>query len=147
MKKMGLLVVAASLSLSLAALAGEKSANGPAEGAKDKVRAKSSTRDRMDPAAQKKALTEQLARFKQEHQAVMGELQGIKQLAVKEKAGETAAALDKLIARHEQEYQKRIEPLQQRLKRLENGKKQGDGTPKASDEKTRKRTGGKKNNQ
>ena len=147
MKKMGLLLVAACLSLSLMASGAEQSANGSAEGAKTKVRAKSPTRDRRDPAAQKKALTDDLAKLKQEHQAAQGELQGIKQLAVKEKATETAAALDKLIARREQEYQKKIEPLQQRLKKLEGGKKQGDANAKPSTGKTPKKSNGKKNNQ
>jgi len=142
MKKMGLLVVVASLSLSLAAFAAETSASnqgkaptGPTEVAKGKVRGVG----RVDPATQQKMLTEQLATFQKEHQAALGELQAIKTLAVKEKATETATALDKLIAKHEQAFQKRVEPLQQRLKKLEAVSKQGaDAAPGATDKAAKK---------
>jgi hypothetical protein len=145
MRKMILLAVAASLSLSLAVLAADQPASGSAPEAKAKAR--SQARGRMDPAAQKKMVTDQLAALKTEHQAAQGELQAIKQLAVKEKATETAAALDKLMARHEQAYQKKIEPLQQRLKRLEGGQKQGEGAKKGTGEKAGKKSGGKKKTQ
>ncbi|MCX5644769.1 MAG: hypothetical protein NTZ17_08790 [Phycisphaerae bacterium] len=130
MKKIGLLVVAASLSLCLAAFAGETSAsNSQSGGATGKARVRGQAR--MDPAAQQKVLTEQLAALQKEHQAAIGELQGIKTLADKEKATETAAALGKLIAKHEQEHQKKIEPLQQQLKKLEAAQKDAAGkTPK-----------------
>jgi hypothetical protein len=89
----------------------------------------------VNPALRQKMLNEQLAALKQEHQATVTELQGIKQLATKEKATETAAALDKLIARHEQEYQKKIEPLQQQLKKLEAAQKQSADAPKGATDK------------
>jgi hypothetical protein len=119
MKKLGLLVVAVSLSLSLAAFAAETSTNKSPSSQTDGAKGKGKGKARVDPATQQKMLNEQLATLKKEHQATITELQGIKQLATKEKATETAVALDKLIARHEQEYQKRIEPLQQALKKLE----------------------------
>ena len=143
MKKIGLLVVAASLSLSLAAFAGETSGSNPDRSPSSqtdvaKGKGKGRGQARLDPATQQKMLNDQLATLKQEHQATVTELQGIKQLAKNEKATETAAALDKLIAKHEQEYQKRIEPLQQALKKLEAAKKDAaDKTPKKAPEKTK----------
>jgi len=134
------LVVAASLSLSLAALAGEtsasnqgKSPSSQTDGAKGKGKVRG--QPRVNPALQEKMLNEQLATLKKEHQATITELQGIKQLATKEKATETAAALDKLMARHEQEYQKKIEPLQQQLKKLEAAQKQGTDAQKGATDK------------
>jgi hypothetical protein len=138
MKKIGLLVVAVSLSLSLAAFAAEtsasnqgKSPSSQTDGAKGKGKGKA----RVDPATQQKMLNEQLTTLKQEHQATVTELQGIKQLATDEGAKKTAAALGTLIAKHEQEYQKKIEPLQQALKKLEAAKK--DAAEKKAPEKTK----------
>jgi biopolymer transport protein ExbB/TolQ len=138
MKKTGLLAVAVSLMLSLGAFAGEKAADAkarPQAEGKGKIR----ERARPDAAQTQKSLTDQLAALKQEHQAAMTELQAIKQLATKEKATETGAALDKLIARHEQEYQKKVEPMQKRLDALKKaeGKAQakGDDKGKGGDDK------------
>lgn len=136
MKRIGLLVVAVSLSLSLAAFAGETSArkqgnsqSSSTGGAKGKTRVRGLAR--IDPATQQKMLNEQIAGLKKEHQATITELQAIKTLAVKEKAPETAAALDKLMAKHDQEYQKKVEPLQQQLKKLGAAQKDAGGkTPK-----------------
>jgi hypothetical protein len=141
MKRIGLLVVAVSLSLSLAAFAGETSANnsqsGPTAVAKGKTGAQKLAR--MDPATQQKVVNEQLAALQKEHQAAVGELQAIKTLAVKEKATETAAALDKLMAKRDQEHQKKVEPLQQQLKKLETAQKDAAGktTKKAGKTKTK----------
>ncbi len=60
-------------------------------------------------------------------------MQEIRKLANEEKATKTAGALDKLIARRNQEFQKRIEPLQQRLNKLE-GQAKGGGNNKSGDE-------------
>jgi hypothetical protein len=137
--------VALSLLLSLAVLAADKSTSkqakapsGPPEVARDQGKTRPQMRERMDPAAQ-------LETLKKEHQAALGELQAIKQLAVKEKATQTAAALDKLMARREQEFQKRIEPLQQRLKRVE-GEQKGqekaaEASPKAGAKQSQKGDG------
>ncbi len=81
------------------------------------------------------ALAKQLASLKQEHQAAINELEEIKKLANEEKATKTAGALDKLIARRNQEFQKRIEPLQQRLKKLEGQGKGGDDKGKTDGDK------------
>ena len=82
--------------------------------------------ERTGPEAvlQQKGVADQIAALKKEHQAAVSELQAIKQLAVKEKAVETAKALDKLMARRDQEFQKRIETLQQRAKRMDAATKQ-----------------------
>lgn len=81
--------------------------------------------DRPSPEAvqQQRTLTEQIDGFKREYQAEIGELQAIRRLAVKEKAKETLQALEKLIARREQEHQRRLEGLQQRLQRIEAARK------------------------
>jgi hypothetical protein len=48
-------------------------------------------------------------------------LAAIKTLATKEKATETAAALDKLIARHNKEFQTRIDAVQKKLDAAKKG--------------------------
>jgi len=128
MKKIGFLAVVASLMLSLTALAGERSTNKKAESQTPAADGKAKVRNkaRADAAQSPEALTKQLASLKQEHQVTISELEEIKKLAVEEKATKTAGKLDQLIARHNQEYQKRIEPLQQRLKKLERQAKGGD---------------------
>ncbi len=153
MKKIGLMVVAVSLSLSVAAFAqqNQPKAERPAKTSAAEEKGKVRDRARADQAQSPEAIAKQLASLKQEHQAAINELEEIKKLAAEEKATRTVGALDKLIARRNQEFQKRIEPLQQRLKKLEapgkGGKKQGDEAPKASGEKTPRKAGGKKNNQ
>jgi hypothetical protein len=77
-------------------------------------------------AGQPRSAAEQVAALKQEHQAVMVELQTIRQLAAKEKAAETGKALDGLIARHQQEYQKRLQQMEQRLQRVQAAQKNAD---------------------
>jgi len=74
-------------------------------------------------AVRQKSAAEQIATLKQEHQAVMTDLQNIRQLAAKEKAAETIKALDSLITRHQQEYQKRLQQMEQRLQRAQAAQK------------------------
>jgi hypothetical protein len=146
MKKIGVLVVAVSLLLSLAAGAAEKAANkGKEQSANVSAEGKAKMRDRArsEGAPSPEGLTKQLASLKQEHQAAMSELQAIKQLAVKEKATQTAAALDKLMAGREAAFQKRIEPLQLRLKKMEALRK-GEGKAQKSGEKQRQKGDGAK---
>ena len=81
---------------------------------------------RGDQAQSPKALADQIARLKQEHQTAISELDAIRKLANEEKATKTAGALDKLIARRNQEFQARMNPLQQRLNKLEAQAKGGD---------------------
>ena len=114
MKKTGLLAVAVSLMLSLGAYAGEKAADAkarPQAEGKGKIR----DRARSDEAQSPKALASQIAQLKQEHQVAINELQEIRKVAKEEKATKTLGAVDKLIARRNQELRKRLEPLQKRL--------------------------------
>jgi hypothetical protein len=128
MKKIGFLVVAVALSLSLTALAAEKTTNSqtpsqaPPAGAKAK--------GKMAAAPSPRVLSAQIAQLKQEQQAAVGELDEVKKLAAEEKATKTVAALDKLIARRNQEFQKKIEPLEQMLKKIEAAQKPGADLPK-----------------
>lgn len=124
MKKMGLMIIAVSLSLSVAALAAEKSTNTQtpsqsqtAPAAKGKGRGMAQT---------PKMLADEIAKLKQEHQAVINELEEIKKLAAEEKATKTAAAVDKLITKKNQEFQKKIEPQETQLKKLQEAQKGGD---------------------
>ena len=107
MKKVGLMIMAVSLSLSVAALAADQP--------KQEKPAEKSKAIRGTEARSSKLLANQIAQLQQEQQAAINELQEIKKLATEEKAGKTVAALDKLIARRNQEFQKRIDPLQKRL--------------------------------
>jgi len=107
MKKVGLMIIAVSLSLSVAALAADQPKQERPASKGRTVR----TREVQPP----KTLANQVAQLKQEQQAAINELQEIKKLATEEKAAKTVAALDKLIARRNQEFQKRIDPLQKRL--------------------------------
>lgn len=122
----------ASLMLSLTALAAERTTKTPAGAEKGKVR----DRARADMAQSPEAITKQLAALKREQQAAISELEEIKKLANEEKATKTVGALDKLIARRNQEFQKRIEPLQQRLKKLEARAKDGGNNKNADAPKT-----------
>jgi hypothetical protein len=89
---------------------------------RNKIRERSS---RPAPAAvlQQKVLTDEINTFKQQYQVSRGELESIRQLAVKEKAAETIKALDKLMARNEEQYQRRLKLLEQRLERFQAAQK------------------------
>lgn len=77
------------------------------------------------------SIADQIVALRQEHQATTNELKAIRQLATKEKATETGKALDGLIARHEQTYQRRLQQLEQRQQRIEAVQKgTTKGTPK-----------------
>jgi len=82
---------------------------------------------RPDGALQQKVLADQMAALKQQHQVAKGELESIKQLAVKEKATETTKAIEKLIARDEEKYQKQVKALEQRMERLQAAQKAAEG--------------------
>jgi hypothetical protein len=132
MKKIGLLAVAVALMLSVGAFAGEKAANTKAPSQTPSGEVKAKGRGKAPDAA---TLEKELATLKQDHQAAMKELQDIKKLAADEKATKTAAALDKLIARHEQEYQKKVEPVQKRLDALKQAKGGDKDKDKGGDDK------------
>lgn len=117
MKKIGILTVVVSLVLSVAAFAGEKGGNakgatGQKQSAPDKGKAKGG-----DIAMVEK----ELAAVKAAHEAVIAELQEIKKVAAEEKATKTTAKIDQLIARHNDEYKKRIEPLQKKIDAAKKG--------------------------
>ncbi len=131
MKKIGWMVVAVALSLSVAAFAANqpkverptsKSADQP-KGGRTSPEGKTVRGAELQAS---KTLANQIAQFKQEHQAAINELEEIKRLAGEEKATKTLGAVEKLITRRNQEFQKRIEPLQQRLDRLQGKTKSGD---------------------
>lgn len=62
---------------------------------------------------------EQIAEMKKKHQEAIGELKAIRELALKEKAKKTAARLDKLIAKHEEKFEKELAQVEQRRERIE----------------------------
>jgi hypothetical protein len=84
-------------------------------------------------AVQEKSIAEQIATFKQDHQAVMTELQNIRQLAAKEKAGETIKALDALIARRERAYQEKLQLMERRSQRIQAAQKGAGSTAPRTD--------------
>ena len=130
MKKIGLLMVAACLSLSLTAFGGNQpKTERPASRSKaEQPKAQKTPQEgkAVRGAESAQALNSQIAQLKQEHQAAMSELEAIKKLAAEEKATKTLGALDKLIARRNQDFQQRLNPLQQRLSKLEAQGKGGD---------------------
>jgi uncharacterized membrane protein YccC len=87
------------------------------------------TRPAPEAALQQKVLTDEINTFKQQYQVTRGELESIKQLAIKEKAAETTKAIDKLMARNEEQYQRRLKLLEQRLERFQAAQK-GQEPPK-----------------
>lgn len=104
----------------------------------ERAQARAKARDqaagnRPGAGAVPRGAAEQVATLKQEHQAVMAELQKIRQLAAKEKATETAKALDGLIARRQAEFQKRISQMEQRLQRVQAAQKEGGSTAPKTD--------------
>ena len=98
---------------------------------RNKIRERSS-RPGSDAAMQQKVMTDEINTFKQQYQVSRGELESIKQLAVKEKAAETIKALDKLMARNDEQYQKRLKLLEQRLERFQAAQK-GQQPPKPAE--------------
>jgi hypothetical protein len=107
MKKIGLMVVAVALSLSVAAFAAEQP-KGQRSSSKGKTVSK-------DQGQSSKTLADQIAQIKQEHQAELNELQEIKRLATEEKATKTVDAVNKMIGRRNLAFEQKIGPLQQKL--------------------------------
>ncbi len=62
---------------------------------------------------------EQIAKLKQKHEETINELKEIRELAVKEKAKKTTERLDKLINKHQKEYEENLRTLEQRRDRFE----------------------------
>ena len=62
---------------------------------------------------------EQTSQMRAEHEEFIGELKAIRELAVKEKAKQTADRLEKLINKHQKEYEENLAQLKQRRQRYE----------------------------
>lgn len=62
---------------------------------------------------------DQIAKLKQKHEEAINELKAIRELAVKEKARLTTERLDKLINKHQKEYEETLQSLEQRRDRFE----------------------------
>jgi len=65
-----------------------------------------------------KTLDAQVARLKADHEASVGELKEILELANKEKAKQTAKRLEQLIAKHEKQFNERLQAFEARRERL-----------------------------
>jgi vacuolar-type H+-ATPase subunit I/STV1 len=132
MKKIGLMVVAVSLALSLTAFAAEKPAKPQTPPQRTQIPLDAKGRPRLRASDANGLYERQIAAIKQEQKARIDELQEIKKLAAEEKATKTVAALDKLIAQHNQQYQKRIEAVQQRMEKVQAARKSATEAPKAT---------------
>ncbi len=75
--------------------------------------------DREGQRRMSERLEQQVAELRAAHEESVGELKAIRELALKEKAKKTAARLDKLIAKHEEEFEKELAQLEQRRERFE----------------------------
>jgi len=62
---------------------------------------------------------EQTSQMRAEHEEFIGELKAIRELAVKEKAKKTVERLEKLINKHQKEYEENLAQLKQRRQRYE----------------------------
>jgi hypothetical protein len=89
---------------------------------RNKIRERSG-RPSPEATLQQKVLADEITTFKQQHQVTRGELESIMQLAIKEKATDTTRALERLIARNEQQYERRLKVLEQRLARFQAAQK------------------------
>ena len=94
------------------------------EAEKNEFRAK--MRDRLGPATgpterpdAAAAIEQQIAQLKTEQEQAISELREILDLARKEKAGQTAKAVESLIAKRQKEFQERLQAFEQRRLRLQ----------------------------
>ena len=117
MKKIGLMVVAVALSLSVAASASSVGGGGRSKTDRSSPKGKTVAKDQGQSA---KALADEIAQIKQQHQAELNEWQEVKRLATEEKATKTLEALNKVIGRRNLEFEKKIGPLQEKLNALQN---------------------------
>jgi hypothetical protein len=70
----------------------------------------------------KELLQAEINKLQEQHKMSVGELQAVKQIAVKENAKETAEALTQLIAKHESQFNQQMQVLQRRMKALQGDK-------------------------
>ncbi len=89
----------------------------------EKAKAREKVRERVAQGAQgpesqlRPAIIQaEIKRRQEQHKTAVGELQAIKQLAIKENAKETAEALTRLIAKHENQFNQEMQVLQRRMK-------------------------------
>ncbi len=132
MKKIGLMIVALCLSLSVAASASSIGDQKPAS------RSKTEQPKNQRPSSKGKAVrgdqANLIAQLKQEHQVAMNELQEIRRIAAEEKAAKTLSALDKLMTRRNQEFEQRLQKLEAQSKGGEKDKA-ADNKAKGGDDK------------
>jgi len=112
MKKIGLMVMAVALSLSVAAFAGQDQPKAERPAPKSKTEQPKTQRTAPKGKTVRGDQANQIAQVKQEYQAAINELQEIRKLANEEKATKTLGALDKLIARRHLEFQQRLQKLE-----------------------------------
>ncbi len=142
MKKIGLMIVALSLSLSVAASASFAGDQKPAS--KSKTEQPKAQRPSSKGKAVRGDQANLIAQLKQEHQTAMNELQEIRKVAAEEKATKTLGALDRLITRRNQEFEQRLQKLEAQGKAggdNKNADKNGDKA-KTNNEKSKGKTKG-----
>lgn len=77
---------------------------------------------------------EQLGKLKQKHEETINELKAIRELAVKEKARKTTERLDKLINKHQKEYEETLQSMEQRRDRFEKMRRERPGRRPGAEE-------------
>ncbi len=99
----------------------------------ERAKAREKVRERVAEGApgpesqmRRAAIQAEITRVQEQHKTTVGELQAIKQLAIKENAKETADALTRLMTKHETQYNQQMQVLQRRMKLA-----QGEQEPKA----------------
>lgn len=78
----------------------------------------------MDHKAALNELEQQMETLRAEHDRFIGQLREIHQLAVKEKATQTAQRLEKLIAQRQEEFAEKMRGMEQRHRRLQRAQRQ-----------------------
>jgi peroxiredoxin/gas vesicle protein len=76
-------------------------------------------------------LQKQIDDLKTAHQDLIADLRTLRAMAVKEKATETAAQVDKLISRQQQDFQEKMQLLEQQLQQTQKGLKERAGNAEA----------------
>ena len=92
--------------------------------AEDKAKIRDKTRETLagqgaQGQARRDIMAMELARLQEQYRTNIGELQAIRQIAIKENAKETIEALTRLIAKREQQLNQQIQALQRRMKMLQ----------------------------
>ena len=78
-----------------------------------------SGRSESDPKTALKNLEDQIAKLKAEQEQYIGELREIREIAVKEKATQTAKRLENLIAKQQKDFTGRLQELEQKRQQLQ----------------------------